>query len=225
MANVVRNRRGRKQTKRKHKRRSIRVLKVLEIGAGGLRVGEQAGEFTRRIGSDARLRRVVLRYANRRPIKGTHNGFRAIAAVASDCEPNPANDINLDANCLSVRSSSVHVIVAIGPRNYGFRNESTARRFLGEASRVLKLRGELIVIGRFVNPWFNPGLGSRRAREYMRKTSREVGLRVANFLTPLGEHPLAVILRIRGNRFIQRSTEGKKLGPPSYFHRFVKRDE
>jgi hypothetical protein len=52
-----------------HNRHSLRVLKLLEIGAGGEHAGKHAGEFTRRVGSNSELRRVLLRYANRRAIR------------------------------------------------------------------------------------------------------------------------------------------------------------
>jgi hypothetical protein len=129
----------------------------------------------------------------------------------------------MDVHALPVRSASLHIVIAIGPKGYGFWREWTTRRFLSEVSRVLAPSGELIVIGRFVNPWFNPELGSKQGRRYVRAVATEVGLRVADFLTPLGRHPIALVFRIRGNRFIQRTTTGKKLGVPCCFHRFVKR--
>jgi hypothetical protein len=112
--------------------------------------------------------------------------------------------------------------VAIGPKGYGFWRERTAEPFLSEVARILVPDGELIVVGRFVNPWFNPELGSANGRRYVRDAARKSGLRVVNFLTPLGEHPISRVFRIPGNRFIQRASDGRKLGEPCYFHRFVK---
>ncbi len=200
----------------------LRVLKILEIGAGGKRLGSHAGEFTRRLGSDSGLRRILLGYANRRRIRGGGEPFRAVAVVASDIEPNPANDLRLDVHSLPICAGTIHIVVAVGPSGYGFRRPWTARRFLSEVSRVLVRGGELIVVGRFMNPWFNPELGSKRGRRYVRAAARQGGLGVANLLTPLGERPVASIFRIPGDRFIQRTSNGKKLGAPSYFHRFVK---
>jgi hypothetical protein len=100
--------------------------------------------------------------------------------------------------------------------------ERTTEPFLAEVARILAPNGELIVVGRFVNPWFNPKMGSASGRRYVRDYARKTGLRMANFLTPLGRHPISRVFRIPGNQFIQRACDGNELGKPCYFHRFVK---
>ncbi len=206
-----------------HNCHSLRVLKLLEIGAGGRRVGKHAGEFTRRVGSSSELRRVLLRYANRRPMRAGREQFKSLAAVASDADRNPENDYRFDVHSMPIRARSIHVVIAVGPKGYGFWRERTTEPFLSEVARILMLNGELLVIGRLVNPWFNPELGSANGRRYLRYAARNNGLRVANVLTPLGKHPISRVFRIPGHRFIQRASDGRKLGEPCYFHRFVRR--
>ena len=201
---------------------ALRILKVLELGAGGPRLGRHASEFTRRVGASSKLRRVLLKYANRRPLRRGGTLFRAVAPMASDREQNPENDFRLDAHATGLRRATVHMIVAIGPKGYGFRTPSAARLLLREASRILLSCGEFLVVGRFMNPWFNPQRGSRAGRGYLRATAEDVGLRVVDFLRPLGQHHLASIFRIPGHRFVQRSSDGRKIGMPCYFHRFVR---
>jgi hypothetical protein len=145
-----------------------------------------------------------------------------LAAVASDADWNPENDYRFDAHSVPVRVRSIHLVVAVGPKGYGFWRERTTEPFLSEIARILVPNGELIVVGRFVNPWFNPELGSANGRRCTRNTARKTGLRVANFLTPLGRHPISRVFRVPGNRFTQRACDGKQLGEPCYFHRFVK---
>ena len=202
---------------------SLRVLKVLEVGAAGDALGRLAGEFTQRLGAHSYLRQIVLRYANRRPVRADKEPFSAIAAVSSDSEPNVANDFAFDAHALPIRTRALHMVLAIGPKGYGFWRDWTTRRFLAEMSRVLTTGGELIVLGRLVNPWFNPELGSKRGKRYVRVIAGQLGLRVANLSTPLGQFPIASVFRIPGNQYVVRSSTGKKLGVPCYFHRFVKR--
>ncbi len=205
-----------------HNYDSLRVLKLLEIGAGGEHAGKHAGEFTRRVGSSSELRRVLLCYANRRPIRAGREQFKSLAAVASDMDWNPENDYRFDVHSMPVRVRSIHVVVAVGPKGYGFWRERTTEPFLSEVARILVPNGELLLIGRFVNPWFNAELGSANGRRYIRDAAKKNGLRVANLLTPLGRHPISRVFRIPGNRFILRASDGRKLGEPCYFHRFVK---
>lgn len=202
-------------------RRTVRVLKMLEIGGGGRRIGKHASEFTRRLGSDADHRRALLRYANRRPMRRRGKPFRSIAVLTSDLEPNSTNDLNLDARDVAIASGSIHLVVAIGPRRYGFRNRETTRTFLSEMNRILKPAGELIVVGRYVNAWFNPEMGSTIGRGYIGEIARDLGLRLVDVLAPLGKHPIAPIFRAPGNRYVQRACDGRQLGPPTHFHRFV----
>jgi len=72
------------------KRLALRVLKLLEIGAGGKAIGQRAGEFVRRLGSCADFRRAILRYVNRRGVRGVGAPFKAIACAASDRDRNAA---------------------------------------------------------------------------------------------------------------------------------------
>ncbi len=200
----------------------LRSLRVLEIGAGGKQVGEDAGLFTRYLGADASLRRALLRYANRRPMRRGGSAFRSISLVATDRDWNPANDFRMDAESLPLRSGSIDLIVSVGPRGYGFRSEHTAAAFLQEASRVLAVGGELIVIGSFVNPWFNLRLGSRGTRRAIGQIGTALGLRMANYLLPLGRHAISVVFRGKAGRIVQHRTSGEVLGPPAYLHRFIK---
>jgi len=213
---------SRVQPHREH-RRPLRVLKVMEIGAGGIAIGTHAAEFTRRLGTYSHLRRILLRYANRRPVQGEGAPFRALTILASDYENNPANDLRLDVHRPALTNNSVHVIVSIGPKGYGFRNESATFRFLAEMCRILVTGGDLLMIGRFMNPWFNPQIGSLAGRRHVRSICRKVGFRVVNLLTPLGTHPIAAVFRMPGDPFIQRSWTGERLGTPTLYHRFVKR--
>jgi len=220
--NLARKRRSRCRLGGAQGMSGLRILKVLELGAGGPRLGRHAGEFTRRVGASSKLRRVLLKYANRRPLRRGGTVFRAVAPMASDREQNPENDFRVDAHATGLRRASIHMMVAIGPNGYGFRRPAAARLLLREASRILLPSGEFLVIGRFMNPWFNPQRGSRAGRHYVRATARDVGLRVVDFLTPLGQHGLASIFRVPGHRFVQRSSDGRKIGVPCYFHRFVR---
>jgi len=201
---------------------ALRVLKLLEIGAGGKAIGQRAGEFARRLGSCADFRRAILRYVNRRGVRGVGAPFKAIACAAGDRDQNAANDFQFDVHALPLRGCGVHLVVAIGPRQYGFRNEETARMFLREVARVLTIGGELLVLGTYVNPWFNFDLGSRGGRRRVGAIARIAGLRLVNYLMPLGRHPIARVLRQRNKQLVQHRTDGRRLRPPSYLHRFVK---
>ena len=143
-----------RRTSRKHTGRTkvpgtakyrLRPLIVLEVGAGGALVGPNAGTFVKCLGMNARHRRTLLQYANRRPVRGQGPAFRVIGLLASDMEKNPANDACMNALALPIDNDTVHVVVSIGPRGYGFRNDRTTEMFLSEISRVLRKGGELLV--------------------------------------------------------------------------------
>ena len=200
----------------------LRPLVVLEVGAGGKLVGPNAGTFVKCLGTNAHHRRILLQYANRRPVRGHGPPFRIVGLLASDMERNPANDVCMNALALPIDNDTVHIVVSIGPRGYGFRNDRTAEMFLSEIGRVLCEGGELLIMGSYVNPWFNLELGSRKGRRRAGQLARAAGLRLANYLQPLGRHALGTIVRGNSNKVIQHRTTGQPLRPPSCLHRFVK---
>ena len=99
-----------KNQRARQKRFSLRSLRILEIGAGGSAVGQEAGFFTCNLGSEARFRRTLLRYANRRPMRRGGPAFRSISLMATDRERNPANDFRMNAESLPLRSGSIEII-------------------------------------------------------------------------------------------------------------------
>ena len=200
----------------------LRPLIVLEVGAGGPWVGLKAGSFVRCLGTNACYRRALLRYVNRRPVRGEGPPFRVLGFLSSDVDRNPANDLRMNALTLPIASDTVHLVVSIGPRGYGFRNGCTAKAFLSEMARVLRKGGELLVMGSYVNPWFNLNLGSREGRRLVGRLARQAGLRTVNYLLPLGKHPVSSLLRDTKGRAVQYRTNGKPLRPPSNLHRFAK---
>jgi SAM-dependent methyltransferase len=197
-------------------------LIVLEVGAGGALVGPNAGTFVKCLGTNAGHRRALLQYANRRPVRGQGPPFRVIGFMASDMDRNPANDACMNALALPIDNDTVHVVVSVGPRGYGFRNDQTAEMFLSEIGRVLRDGGELLVMGSYVNPWFNLDMGSRKGRRRMGQLARHAGLRLVNYLRPFGRHAVGAIIRGNGQKIIQHRTTGQAPRPPSSLHRFVK---
>jgi hypothetical protein len=198
-------------------------IKILEIGAGNISVGQHSGQFTTQLHNNKYAQDAILHYANQRlprPWKGKYNH---VISLSSDRIYHRHIHFKIDVTKIQFPERSFHFVISIGPKYYGFRNEFTGYELLKEIRRILLKGGEFHIFGNYENPWFNMYMGSKDGQKIFKRVVKKTGFKLLNFFQPIKLHPWYGIFRGNTYPITTLSCLGKYLKPPTHFHLLAKK--
>jgi len=129
----------------------------------------------------------------------------------------------MDVNKIQFPDQSFHLVVSIGPRLYGFRDEFTGYELLKEIRRILHRGGEFHIFGNYENPWFNMEMGIKEGQQMFKRIARRTGFTMCSFLQPLRFHPWHSLFKDGEHSVITINCGGRQLKTPSHFHLLTKK--